>query len=85
MTHSSLGKGNTCLSVGDPHQHHGAEETVGSSSQDLANPALGWPKGGVRDKDDGLENVLTCNKGSKACVALGKHLCITDGAQAAHN
>ena len=81
MAHSSLGKGNTRVSGGDPHRHHSADGAVGSSSQGPANPALGWPKGGVRHRDDGLKNIPTCNKGSKACMALRKHLYITDDAK----
>ena len=69
------------MSVGDIHGYRGADEAAGSSSQDLADPALGQPKGGVRDRDDGLENIPTCNKGSEACMALRKHLYITDGAK----
>lgn len=56
----------------DPHQHRGADEAVDSSSQDLANAALGQPKGGARDRDNGLENIPTCKKGSEGCMALRK-------------
>lgn len=82
---SLLGKGSTRLSVGDPHRRHGADRAVGSSSQDLANPALGWAKGWVRYRDNGLQNIPTWNKGREAFMALGKHVCITDGAKGAHS
>lgn len=75
MGDSLLGRGH--VSMGDPHQHHRAGEAVDCSSQDRANPALGQTKGGVRDRADGLENILTCNKGSEGCMALGKHPCVT--------
>lgn len=49
MAHGLLGKENTHGSVGDTHRYHGADKAVGSSSQDLANPAFIQLKHGVRD------------------------------------
>lgn len=48
-----LGKGNTHMTVGDIHKYGNADEPLGSSHQDLANPALSWPKGGVTDEGQG--------------------------------
>lgn len=64
------------MTVGDIHKHHNADDPLGSSHQDLANPALSWPKRGVTDEGQGDlgKKPPTCNKGSEACTGLGKHL-----------
>lgn len=54
-----LGQGNTHMTVGDIHKYHNADDPLGSSHQDLANPALSWPKCGVTDEGQGdLEKKL---------------------------
>lgn len=69
------------MSVCDIHKYHRADKAVGSSVLNLANPALSQPKSVMGDRDNDLQCISACNKGSEACTALGKHLYIADGAK----
>lgn len=54
-----VGAGEHAHDCGDIHKYHNADEPLGSSHQDLANPALSWPKRGVMDEGQGdLEKKL---------------------------
>lgn len=41
------------MCVGDIHKYHNADEPLGSSHQDLANPALSWLRAGVTSEGQG--------------------------------